>query len=299
VAPTPSSGGRRSSGWSRRAEASGTPPVLCSTVGIPVQGELFRPGPATTCIPLAGDWFVLQEVNQAPAGLVACASLLGETVHQTAERLIKYAPFMVDVDMIIAGAASFVPEPQDAIFLSRDADGKAPWLQGTPNLIHILEVARAIGRPVESVLAQYHRYEFLDIHPPTFSREELEAALPKDEADELLLTRTSDKTSRRPGEVSFMVLVQTAVKTRRPLGALLERVYSFENVGVTLEPVDLVPIPDCQLEGVDLRDLALLNSISRGIGLGPLLAAIVKGRGERLFVTATRSSSCFRKLFIT
>ena len=257
------------------------------TIDTCAQEKGVRPVAAAACIPRAGDWFVLKQVSEAPAGLVACARSLGETVQQTAERLVKYAPFMGDVLTIVAGAASFVPEPDDLIFLSRDGDGEAPWLRGTASLIHMVKVARVLGRPVESLLAQYPRYEFLDIHTPTFSREELEAALPKDEADRLLLT--PPPAHQRPlNQISFMWLVETAVRTGRPLGSLLERLHAFEKVGVTGEPLDFVPTAGYQPEEMDLGNLAQIHNVLGGIALGSLLDAVVSWDDPGLFAVARR-----------
>lgn len=248
----------------------------------------------TPCIPQAGDWLVLTRWDENPAGLVACAGRLRETVGQTAERLVKYAPFMVRAPILDAAAAAFVPVPEDAIFLSRHANGERPWLKGTPALFHMLDVARVLGRPVESVLAQYPRYRFVGIHAPEISREELEDVLPKDDADWLLLAGARERWDRpHIKQIPFMWLVQTAVKTGRPLGALLDRLRTFERVGLMSALLDFVPTADYQPEELDVRGLEQISDVSRSytgmsIALGQLLATVMAGGGGHLLATARR-----------
>jgi hypothetical protein len=244
-------------------------------IGEYLEGRAVRPATVAPCIPRAGDWFVLCQVSRNPAALIACANSLGEPLQQTAERLLQYAPFLGDVLTFVAEAAAFIPRPEDVIFLSHNANGEAPWMEGTPNLIHLLKVARVLDRSAESVLAQYPRYAVFGIQAPTFSREELEAALPKDDADQLLLS--GDTWESPVAEISFTLLVQTAAKTGRSLASLLDRLRAFEKVGVTSEPIDFIPTADYQPQEMDVRDLVYIRSVSNGIGLGPLLAAFVGG----------------------
>ena len=238
---------------------------------------------AARCIPEAGDWFVLREWEGVPAGLVACAIVLGESLQQTTKRLIKYAAFNVRPSSFNEAEAGFVPQPDDAILLSRDANRKPPWLEHEPDLVDMLKAARALGCTVESIVPRYRRYEFLGIRSPRLSHQALEAVLPKDEADRLLLAGVVyDDQGRR--QITFLSLLRTAVRTHRPLGTLFDRVREFREVGVTSAPLDFVPIADYQPVEEDVRALEDMLAPERILALGPLLAAVI-GRRLRLEVT--------------
>lgn len=228
----------------------------------------------TRCIPEAGDWFVLGQWWGAPAGLVACAIVLEENLQRITKRLIKYAAFNVSPPSFDGTAGSFEPQPDDLIFLSRDADGRPPWLKQEPDLVDLLNAADALGCTVESIVPRYERFEFLGIRSPRISRLALEAALPKDDADRRLLDDVFyDAQGRR--RIPFMSLLWAAAKARCSLGVLFDRVRAFEEVGVTIAPLDFVPT-DCQCVHEDVVALEDVFPDEHGFALGPLLGAVME-----------------------
>ncbi|KAA0924901.1 wHTH domain-containing protein [Streptomyces apricus] len=78
------------------------------------------------------------------AGHVRCvADVLESSAHDVALRMLD-----------LGYALEFTPHPDDAVVVSLNADGRAPWLGRGGNLGHVLLVAKALGRTPEEVVAR-------------------------------------------------------------------------------------------------------------------------------------------------
>jgi hypothetical protein len=187
----------------------------------------------------------------SPLALLNASVRLGEPVREVFKRLERFAPLGLVLPVLGADELNDLSvEQEDLVLLSRDLDGREPWLE-TVSIFHLLRASAQTGQPVGAILARLERFaplglEFLYVdrvllRELTVSSEDLDL-LPED-LDDLLHSGV---------QLSLPDLLYAALDIGESVGAVLERLERFEALGLELPPGDSDELSDLYIEREDI-----------------------------------------------
>ncbi|WP_375766414.1 hypothetical protein NR798_32625 [Archangium gephyra] len=177
--------------------------------------------------------------GQVPARhMLMAADRLRRSVEEVASRLRTFAPVLgLELAPDVEGVAQVGLEPGDFQLLSRDLNGRVPWLLGRVPAPHVLAVAEGSGRSVEAVVRRLRTLApawGLELEP------EVEALVQigLEPGDLQLLSRDLDGSAPwLSGRVSALHVLAAVAESGRTVEEAVRRLRAFAPVlGLELEP---------------------------------------------------------------
>jgi hypothetical protein len=184
-----------------------------------------------------------------------------ETIGAVRERLNCFAILGLTLPKVDPALANVIVTETDLISLSRDLDGKAPWMDGAIPAMHLLAISakyqEAIGAAKQRLLP-FARLLGLILPSMNAALENVTAT----ETDVILFSR--DLNGRAPsieGEISPMHLVRASAETRESIGSLLQRFQRFVSLSGLTAPAMAAAV---NFLYVTEEDLVLLSQYLNG-----------------------------------
>jgi hypothetical protein len=184
--------------------------------------------------------------------LLRAAAKLSLPISDVVTRLRRFEPLGLTLPGFAKVDLSALPQPDeiDIKLLSRDQDGRPPWLDKSISSLHLLCAAAKLSLPIVEVAARLKRFEPLGLTLPAINKVDL-ASLPQpDEIELKVLSRDLD--GRAPwleGPVTIFHLLHAAAELCLPILDVASRLRRFEPLGLTLPAISdavlsVLPQPD-------------------------------------------------------
>ncbi|WP_437998788.1 metallophosphoesterase [Sorangium sp. So ce185] len=183
-------------------------------------------------------WYPWIKGRVSPAHILAVSRRSGISPRELIERLRCFVSIGVVSPSIDPSALDQITvTDEDLCLLSRDLDGRAPWLEGELSPLHIVRAARALGISTDVVLARLVRFVPLGIVPPSVNADALDAITLSDEDERLL--RSYINSEPWIDEVSacrrlFILSKELEIDPKK----FVRRLESFAGLGLRLPKLD-------------------------------------------------------------
>lgn len=164
--------------------------------------------------------------------IIALADALDEPVAQVLDRLDHLSSLVPGLSPNVrCRIQEFRPQPGDVILLSRQLNGKAPWLSGNVAPGHILRAAVRLGASVEAVVAQLQPLaEVFELKLPALDWKAVEFDPLWDVDSWILSLRLDGSAPWLAGTVSGAHILAVAMLLDIPPGEAFDRLSSFSEV---------------------------------------------------------------------
>lgn len=184
--------------------------------------------------------------------LLRVAARFGVQVGEVVSRLEPFEPFDIVVPAGLDEAAQlFTLSEEEVRLLSKDLNGRDPWVASPIPIGHVLLVACKEGETVGEAAERLRRFEVVGWEIPTIP--EAAAGLEVPENDLVLVS--SDFDGRYPwldAEVRPARLANASFKFGEPVGKVCERVLRYQALGLSHPEVDAKAVADLVITREDM-----------------------------------------------